>query len=445
MQIMQSTKSCLVNPTSVLLLAMAFSLGNGLAANVTSTQRTVVGRSSVRRAAAPGVASQARVSAPISQSAGAQLCLECHAKIAGTVANTRHAQAGVQCVSCHVSAASHAANPGDPLARPVPDLTGAICGKCHTGSRHPIYEEWKTSDHAKAVAADRTSSSCGRCHSEAVRLSLLKNKPVQGNTSIGIACVTCHDPHASYVWTDALSGVRYSSQLRNPLSSTNDYFMSPSDVFAKKYNAQINICAQCHNHRGAAWTVSSAPPHRSLQYNMLLGTVGELDSGLPHYQPAAHALTITNQCVGCHMQRAPYQSEAQPAVTGHSFKVQSYDLCLQCHPFPQLLQEFAKIAVTNQIGDVKLVLDLWAVTKAPLSLRTKYGTRAWEYTAPGELSPGGPGPKAAEQAQIPVNIRKARFNLYLVQNDGSFGVHNGPYAITLLETALNWVAEELNK
>jgi hypothetical protein len=432
---------------------MAYSLTNGFAANMTSaqavsgTQRAVGSGSFVTRATATVISSKAasKVSAPVSQSTGAQLCLECHANIAGTVANTRHAQAGVQCESCHGPAASHAANPDDPLARPSTDLTGAMCGKCHTGSRHPIYEEWKTSDHAEAVAADRTSSSCGRCHSEAVRLSLLKNEPVQGNTSIGIACVTCHDPHVSYVWTDVLSGIRYSSQLRNPLSSTNDYFMSPLDVFAKKYNAQINICAQCHNHRGAAWTVSSAPPHRSLQYNMLLGTVGELDSGLPHYRPAAHALTITNQCVGCHMQTAAYQSEAQPAVTGHNFKVQSYDLCLQCHPFPQLLQDFTKIVVTNQIGDVKLALDLWAVTKAPLPLRTKYGTRAWEYTTPGELSPGGAGPKAAEQTQIPVNIRKARFNLYLVQNDGSFGVHNGPFTITLLETAEDWILEELYK
>ena len=59
--------------------------------------------------------------------------------------------------------------------------------------------------------------------------------------------------------------------------------------------------------------------------------------------------------------------------------------------------------------------------------------------APGDLSPGGPGPTRAEQALIPVNIQKARFNLYLVFYDGSFGVHNGPYAVTLLDTAQTWV------
>ena len=76
-------------------------------------------------------------------------------------------------------------------------------------------------------------------------------------------------------------------------------------------------------------------------------------------------------------------------------------------------------------------------------MTAKYGTRAWEYTTPGALSPGGPGPDTAEQALIPANIQKARFNLYIVLYDGSFGTHNGLYAITLLDTAQNWVYQEL--
>jgi hypothetical protein len=73
----------------------------------------------------------------------------------------------------------------------------------------------------------------------------------------------------------------------------------------------------------------------------------------------------------------------------------------------------------------------------------RYGTRAWEYTVPGWLSPGGPGPTSTLQALIPVNIRKARFNLYLVLYDGSLGVHNPLYSVTLLDTAQNWVDQAL--
>ena len=106
---------------------------------------------------------------------------------------------------------------------------------------------------------------------------------------------------------------------------------------------------------------------------------------------------------------------------------------------------FVSRVVTNQIQAVQASLNLWALTQAPLALTAKYGIRAWEYTKPGSLSPGGPGPTAAEQTQIPDNIKKARFNLYLALYDGSLGTHNGPYSFTLLETAQNWVNQELSQ
>jgi hypothetical protein len=145
------------------------------------------------------------------------------------------------------------------------------------------------------------------------------------------------------------------------------------------------------------------------------------------------------------MQSTNYVSETQPASTGHSFQVQTYTACLACHPLPQQLAQFTTSAISNQVQSIKAALDLWAVSKAPPALSAKYGTRAWEYTTPGDLSPGGPGPSSTEQALLPVNIQKARFNLYVVLNDGSFGVHNGPFTVELLDTAEAWVDEELNK
>jgi hypothetical protein len=46
---------------------------------------------------------------------------------------------------------------------------------------------------------------------------------------------------------------------------------------------------------------------------------------------------------------------------------------------------------------------------------------------------------------IPENIRKARFNLYVVRNDGTLGIHNPAYAGTLLEAADDWIAQELGQ
>ena len=58
------------------------------------------------------------------------------------------------------------------------------------------------------------------------------------------------------------------------------------------------------------------------------------------------------------------------------------------------------------------------------------------------------GPDAAGQSLLTTNypnILKARFNLYLFLNDGSFGVHNPFFALGLLDAAENWTAQELNK
>jgi hypothetical protein len=194
---------------------------------------------------------------------------------------------------------------------------------------------------------------------------------------------------------------------------------------------------------------------------MLLGTVGVLPEGISggpathagtkfFNNAAGHSFLVTNQCVSCHMQTADYQHGPPEvaAVTGHKFAMTSYGVCVDCHGTEsnaEGLQDFIRTIMTNQIQVVKASLDTWAATKAPASLYATYGTRAWEYTNPGDLSPGGPGPSTAEQSLIPDNIKKARFDLYLVLYDGSYGVHNGPYSLTLLQSAQNWVQLELHQ
>lgn len=435
-----------------------------------------------RRAEVPADQAQSffRVLGPSPQYAGSRACAECHPNVHENVAATAHTHAleslgsqatnprclpchtvgfglptgyvipgttkhdtphlaGVQCENCHGPAGNHAAIPEDLTVKPRVEIAAAVCGGCHSGSHQPTYEEWKTSGHA-IVTEDMNPagriSSCGRCHSGSVRLALLNGQPLPaGDANMNIACAVCHNPHE-------VTG--NPGQLRNPVYSTNDFFLSTSDDFQAKYDPNINLCAQCHNHRGANWTSSTRPPHHSPQYNMLLGTVGQLASGQAPNSPAAHAF-LEQQCVSCHMSTRAFTSDESPAITGHTFKVAAYESCQACHPLPELLVEFTVDAVTHQIARVKEALDSWALTKAPAALRTKYGTRAWEYTNPGSLSSGGPGPNSTEQGQIPDHIKKARFNLYIVAYDGSYGVHNGPFAITLLDTAMGFVQTELNR
>jgi hypothetical protein len=411
-------------------------------------------------------------------------CLPCHTVgfglPTGFVSETKTPQlSGVQCENCHGPAGNHAANPDDASVRPRIEIAAQVCGGCHTDSHHPTFGEWKTSGHFQVVedmnAASRVES-CGRCHSGNSRLAQINGlsgasltNAVLGDANIGLTCVVCHDPHQRRVWQNLLNGTFaftnqlrgksftltnnqlgafYTNQVRNPVASTNDYFLTTSDVFTNKYDPNVNACAQCHNHRGASWTSSSRPPHHSPQYNMLLGTVGEVTNGVPNF-PGTHS-RIEKQCVACHMQTSPH-SDGPPeisAVTGHTFGVNSYEACAKCHKDAATAEGLANLVSTGTsiyIQNVKTALDFWAMTKVPDSLWTKYGTRAWEYTTPGTLSSAGAGPTSAEQVQIPDNIKKARFNLYLVLHDGSGGIHNPFYSQHLLDAATGWVQQELNK
>jgi hypothetical protein len=468
-----------------------------------------------------------RVSGPAPKYAGTKVCLTCHLSICQYETNTPHASAfsspafkvaggqtnslclpchtvgyglptgfnltnkngifsyatnlaGVQCENCHGPAANHANSPDDPTAVPQADIAATVCGGCH-GASHtsytnaPTFEEWSSSGHAAVVpdALQAMSSStnninnCGVCHSGSARLALISGAnpavTLTNDFDVAITCAVCHDPHA----TNANP-----VQLRNPVASTNYFALTSADVatvsaFTNKYNAStnINLCAQCHNDRGAAWTDTSRAPHYSLQYNFLLGSVGELEGGSATFNPGSHAglpasaiysvsgtFYLTNQCVACHM-----QPDAAPAMTqSHTFTA-GYDVCLNCHD-GQTAQAALTPYLSNQVATVIFVLNLWAA-QAPPALLTN-GVVPWEYTTPGGLtwqtnSSGGvtswslnnpvnfTGPNAAGQALIPDNIKKARFDLYLVLNDGSFGVHNPSFALGLLYSAEDFILQEL--
>ena len=139
------------------------------------------------------------------------------------------------------------------------------------------------------------------------------------------------------------------------------------------------------------------------------------------------------------------------ASTGHHFTSTTFDACTGCHGSGA--NETSVLIWRNffasQIQQVKSQLDTWAETAAPAAIQ-KYGTLAWEYDNAGALSsPDGTlrGPVSStnaaldEQKYIPDAIKKARFNLYLVLHDGSYGLHNAPYTITLLNAASYWIQQ----
>ena len=462
-----------------------------------------------------------RVSGPAPKYAGYQVCITCHSSVCQYVTNTPHAQAfsdpafvaahgqnnaaclpchtvgyglptgfvsasatpqlaGVQCENCHGPAANHAASPNDRAVIPRVEIAATVCGGCHSGTMAPTYDEWASSGHSAVVpdalqvmgGSTNNIRSCGVCHSGSARLDLLNgNDPavtLVNDYNLPQTCVVCHDPHA----TNANP-----VQLRNPLFSTNNFELTSSDTasvgaFTNKYNANtgINLCAQCHNDRGASWATTSRAPHHSVQYNFLLGSVGELLNGSATFNPGSHAglpssaaysasgtFYLTNQCASCHMQ------DDSAGLASHSFTIASDQVCLNCHVTPPevLEQTYLTPAISNSVTVLITALNRWAaVASQTNSLLAGTNIVAWEYATPGGLtwqtnSAGAvtswsldnpvtfTGLSDALQTNLPPQVMRARFNLYLVLNDGSMGAHNPSFALNLLSAAQIWMTQVL--
>lgn len=385
-------------------------------------------------------------------------CLTCHTTGYGyplgfeSEQTTPHLK-GVQCESCHGPGGSHASNPADSSLKPIVTIAPEICGGCHNAHNLPTYNQWTQSGHGHglpSVASGFLSQGeprmlqCGACHSGAIRNALLKRvdqpeTPLPSRVDAAhftIGCSVCHDSHDGSL----------PSQLRNPLYSEKffSYSTSANTTFAAQYDPEVQLCGQCHNQRGVQWSDSSRPPHHSSQYNMLVGQIVPPDDANAGWNTTMS--THGNQplqCTACHMypQRVDQPSAQNPHHTGHTFELR-LESCVDCHGTTETAQLLILSTQTNikaRIQEVKNLLDEWGANRAPEPLREKYGALSWEFNYVGELSNQGDaslrGPTPAEQSAIPDDIKKARFLVYLVAYDGSYGLHNGRHARFLLNEA----------
>jgi hypothetical protein len=386
-------------------------------------------------------------------------CLQCHTVGYGQPNGFNSeaedaALAGVQCENCHGPGGNHVANPFDPSTKPVVTIASEVCGGCHTDAHHPTFDEWKESLHSRVdvhvaegfiATGESRMQSCGGCHSGAVRLAMLNQiQDVNGlfpsredAAYFGVTCGTCHNAHDNTLH----------SQLRNPTYSTEFFSYVTSANLSTQYDPSIQLCGQCHNQRGAVWTGTSRPPHHSPQYNMIVGKVGKPGTADEAWNGTTsfHGMQPL-QCAQCHTHAHEVEDpeEETPNYTGHTFEPELHGCtatgCHTSESVAHVLWTGAQTESKAAIQNVKALLDDWALTKASEALREKYGTLAWEFTTVGQLSnptgdPSIVGPSNAEQSGIPDEIKKARFLLYLVEHDASYGIHNGDYSRFLLSEA----------
>ncbi|MBS1707588.1 MAG: cytochrome c3 family protein [Armatimonadetes bacterium] len=377
---------------------------------------------------------------------GNEACADCHGGRDQSGYNyyqhwqqTKHATEGVGCEKCHGPGGAHKANPTKDNILTLPRSgSPVVCAQCHG----PLNDQYNYSAHkeyidspvsgASTSAASTKSSRCIACHSGLFRATVYdQGKDIADFTddqlmkiaqdTIAVAphsanCATCHDPHAATGNTNADGEEK---QLRHKSFNTDTTQIAPGTTAAvfTKFN---HICAQCHNGRGgnpadSALTTGTSRPnmHDSNQFNMLMGLGGSEGTGVVD-RNTAHA-TAPGQCSKCHMPDAR-----------HSFTV-SYDKsCSPCHTAADAAARATSIKseILNELLALQARLESWA--------NTAFGNTAlWDYTS----LIAAEGLTAPNQSLVPIQIKRARHNYYFIIRSGDYGVHNAPYAKTLLRVA----------
>lgn len=337
--------------------------------------------------------------------------------------------ANVGCEACHGAARDHTSNVSDENLRPPKDISAEICGQCHTGERHPNYDEWLQSGHAlvtetpaEEFEAGTALNTCGRCHSgDFFYKAVLQSETVADDALMGVAredqhaveCAICHNPHSrtgNAVNTDA--GRDY--QLRFPEVASP----TPTNTIdATTDPARFNLCGQCHHDRGRTWETTSRQTHPSNQSNVYVGEMPLPDDNstpLVLSRVSVHSFA-SQQCATCHMYRQDFQSAEAPAIAGHTFQVNNTACAnVGCHP-----STAAAIAAQATLqAEIQTRLD---------GILARLGDPAtWEYSAN-----GGP----SNQSTVSDGRKQIRFLYYYALSDGSLGVHNPAYVRDMMDKA----------
>lgn len=355
--------------------------------------------------------------------------------------------ANIQCESCHGPGSEHAYSLGN-TNRISKSYIAGNCAQCHDSkNNHVKVFEWSGSLHSHTT---RTPSgpgreNCVRCHTAPGFRNFIENAGTTNTYATNtvyeaITCAACHDPH------DATNP----HQLR----AANSYTLPEGTTVT---NAGLGaLCMQCHHSRNGAATAniakyqlgqptwaggSSFGPHDSTAGDMVEGvnaiTYGKvIPSG-------SHSATITNVCVGCHMQPVATTDPAFGQAGGHTYSmtykvvsggvtntVDKVDVCVKCHG-PITTFDFAR---KDYNGDGIIEGVQTEIQKLLDKLSTMLPNST--YRADGNYVADGLVKSPSVKTNWPTRFLQAAWNWQFVNVEGSKGVHNAPYAVGVLKASI---------
>jgi hypothetical protein len=354
--------------------------------------------------------------------------------------------ATIGCEACHGPASEHLMT-GDKTKIQVSVGDGA-CFSCHDSPwRYPVPDQYKHSVHSVAVWSSsfaQTASSqnnnlgnCIRCHDGAGFVNYSKGRTTNTTGMVQadhqpLTCATCHDPHGNANAFSLRSVPAGSDTLANKFSTTG-------------LGGTAQICFNCHKARGSAdatlpTTLSSRwGPHHSPQTDVLFAQ-NVLNFDAVAYPTSTHRYAVTNACVDCHMQATPDTSDHvnRDFVGGHSWNMSNatsgFDnvkVCINCHG---PITSFDDIKATADYDGNGLIESVQTEVKGLITLLKNTlphtGTGATAAVSTSLIS------KSADS----VKMKKAYWNMQMIENDGSYGVHNSKFAVAVLQKSIKALA-----
>ena len=391
--------------------------------------------------------------------------------------------ANIQCENCHGPQQSTA----HMQASARTSLSSDVCGTCHgEPPRHARFQQWEESKHADyTLAIERaTNKSCGRCHVGQGFLAWLPQIEAgnpgsieaeitwTADTTHPVTCVVCHDPHDP----GNTSGEPNTATVRIEGNTP----MLPAGFKALGVGRGA-LCMTCHNTRNserndvAMLVVDDRAPHTASQADLLMGENAYFVSV---GKRSAHSL-IGDTCTKCHMQLSPPPAKLSHnlAGTNHSFEA-SRDVCTSCHGDfvgggldeavhggMEELKAGLEQAIVNEIvaqisAGNTVTLKKMGADETDVNITKDSSVTALEFTeSHGRLAmniiigdttyehvrlardtevkdSGGNVVGTLINSAAGQIIAKAGWNYFLIEGDGSEGVHNPSFTLEVLNASI---------
>ena len=297
--------------------------------------------------------------------------------------------------------------------------TGALaCFGCHGDDETALVaarQQYEMSVHGTGDTFNRNRNnesryaSCEPCHTHQGFLANLEGETAPDGNFTRITCFTCHAPH-----TNGNLEVR----AQNAVTLLNGEIFDRGDA---------NQCASCHHSRADVRTYvvdsveidSRFGPHHGPQSDLLMGTGGYEYADYEYDDNSAHTNVAANGCLDCHKTTSLY------ATGGHVFSLydeaEEYENTKGCNKSTCHDGDVEEFDYEGKQTEVAEMLDSLKVLMIAANL--------WDPIED----------EAPERIVETADSAGALFNFMFIEEDRSHGVHNTDYAISLLESSINFL------